>query len=164
MERKYKETVLGTWARKSWVSDWYRSCRACGREVRAYLRNQLVAVPSVAQLAESIAVLRTSAVDPDETDSQAPIFLLCTGWRAGSTLLQRILVTDPTLLLWGEPLSEMTLVPRIAEMVSHSLSPRDLGLWYDQRELTSYLLPTTWIASLSPPGDDFRLALRRLFD
>jgi hypothetical protein len=92
--------------------------------------------------------------------------LLSTGWRTGSTLLQRILVTDPHLFFWGEPLGEMTLVSRVTEMVNRSLSPPDLK-WRARPlpdNLTSSSLATSWIATLSPPGDDFRLALRSLFD
>jgi hypothetical protein len=79
-------------------------------------------------------------------------------------LLQRILVTDPRLLLWGEPLGEMTIVSRVAEMLSHFISPRNLQLWKDQQDPNSSALSTSWVANLYPPSDDFRSALRSLFD
>jgi hypothetical protein len=94
------------------------------------------------------------------------VFVLSTGWRSGSTLLQRILVTDPQLFLWGEPLGEMAIVPRITEMLSY-LGSRDLEFWRSQPSLdniTSDWLAKSWIATLSPPCVDFRLALRSLFD
>jgi hypothetical protein len=120
----------------------------------------------VEHLSESIAVLGASTSEPvgAEKEAEAPIFLLSTGWRTGSTLLQRILVTDPRLLLWGEPLGEMALVSRITEMVSQSISARNLRLWRTQSSLTSSSLAQSWIANLYPSGDDFRLALRSLFD
>jgi hypothetical protein len=74
------------------------------------------------------------------------------------------LVTDQRLLLWGEPLGEMALVSRIVEMVCDSLSPRNLELWKKQDNLTSSSMATSWVANLYPPGSDFRLALRSLFD
>jgi len=83
--------------------------------------------------------------------------------RSGSTLLQRILVTDPRLLLWGEPFGEMDLVSRMAEMVSHSVSPWNLE-WSENLNPTSDNLATSWIADLYPPGENFRLALRGFFD
>jgi len=125
-----------------------------------------VILPDVERLAESLAVLRlqvSDGVDRDD-EGEAPIFLLSTGWRAGSTLLQRILVTDSRLLLWGEPLGEMTIVSKITEMISHSISSRNLQLWQDQPDPSSPSLPTSWVANLYPPSSDFRLALRSLFD
>jgi len=123
-------------------------------------------MPAPKQLAESLAVLRlqTAGGVEEENDLEAPIFLLSTGWRAGSTLLQRILVTEPRLLLWGEPLGEMTVISRIAEMIGHSISPRNLQLWKDQPDPSSPGLSTSWVANLYPQSDDFRLALRGLFD
>jgi ABC-type uncharacterized transport system YnjBCD ATPase subunit len=68
-----------------------------------------------------MAALRTGASDVvnREKETDAPIFLLATGWRAGSTLLQRMLVTDPRVILWGEPFCDLALPSRVAEMVGH---------------------------------------------
>jgi len=122
-------------------------------------------MPRVEQLAESIAALHMGVPNATDQarDAEAPIFLLSTGMRTGSTLLQRILVTDPHLLLWGEPLGDMALVCRIAEMVSHSICPWNLEQWKNHNP-TSSSIATSWIADLYPPGNDFRLALRGFFD
>jgi hypothetical protein len=164
--QKYKETRAWTWARASWMGELFRSCRGCKHEFLRWIERDQVALLNVAQLARSIEVLRARDSDAaaGTSDTEAPIFLLSTGWRTGSTLLQRILVSDPRLLVWGEPLGEMTLVPRMAEMVSNSLSPRDLKLWYQQDDQDLSSLTTSWIATLSPPGKDLRSALRSLFD
>src|ERR1039458_398851 len=66
-----------------------------------------------------------------ESDSDVPIFLLATGRRSGSTLLQRILITEPHLPLWGEPLGEMTVFPRLVEMLTGSISSRNIQLSRD---------------------------------
>jgi len=123
-----------------------------------------VSFPKVKQLVESIEVLGASISVKVDADTEAPIFLFSTGWRAGSTLLQRILITDSRLLLWGEPLGEMTLASKITEIINDSLSPRNLEIWRSQGELTPSSLATSWIANLSPPGSDFRSALRSFFD
>lgn len=34
---------------------------------------------------------------------EAPVFLLAAGWRSGSTLLQRVLMSSGELMIWGEP-------------------------------------------------------------
>jgi hypothetical protein len=125
-----------------------------------------VTFPRATKLAESIALLQTHGVDATATEleGEAPIFLLSNGARAGSTLLQRILVTDPRLLLWGEPHGEMALVSRMAEMVSHLEQPEKLGVWANHADLKSAALTKSWIANLYPSITYFRAALRGLFD
>lgn len=43
-----------------------------------------------------------------------PIFIISTIWRSGSTILQRTLVTDPTIQVWGEPYAETNLITSLA--------------------------------------------------
>lgn len=164
------ESSKESWAwetlRASWIGELVRGGRGCRREFWAWLQCQSVMLPDVKNFSASLAALNPQVfggVD-GENEADAPIFLLSTGWRAGSTLLQRILVTEPRLLLWGEPLGEMTIISRIAEMISHSISPRNLQLWRDQPDPSSPGLSTSWVANLYPQSDDFRLALRGLFD
>jgi hypothetical protein len=162
----YKQTWLWTRARDTRLGDLVRATRNCRRELWAWAQCRQTARPTVEQLAESIAALHgsTSETVSAEGQSEGPIFLLSTGWRAGSTLLQRILVTDQRLLLWGEPLGEMTFVSKIAEMMAASISPRNLRQWKNQEDPSSRTLATSWVANLYPESDDFRLALRSLFD
>jgi hypothetical protein len=162
----YKQTRTWERLRSSWAGDFVRGYRGCRREFSAWLGCPEVILPDVKQLAESLTIFHPWVVDEaaKEKESEAPIFLLSTGWRAGSTLLQRILVTDPRLLLWGEPLGEMTIVSKIAEMISHSISSRNLQLWKDQRDPSSPELSTSWVANLYPPSSDFRLGLRSFID
>src|SRR5208282_5428394 len=118
MDQKYKQTQVWVWARGSWVgeslraarmsrrefwawacSTWIaealRACRKCQHELWAWARSEHAELPHVHQLTESIAALHMSAPDAvsGESDPEAPIFLLSTAMRSGSTLLQRILVT-----------------------------------------------------------------------
>lgn len=120
----------------------------------------------VVELERSIATLSPleSPTAIEESDSEAPIFLFSTGMRTGSTLLQRILITDSRLLLWGEPMGEMNVATRITEMLSDGLSREFLGYWQRQPSPSSPDLAKSWIAHLHPSSDNFRLGLRRLFD
>jgi hypothetical protein len=163
--QKFKETRVWAWARKSWIGESVRSCRRCEHEFWAWARSRPVPVPHVNELTKSIAALHMGASDTVNTgrDTEEPIFLLSTGMRTGSTLLQRILVTDPGVLLWGEPLGDMAFVCRITEMVTHSICPWNLEQWKNHNP-TSSSMATSWIADLYPPGEDFRMALRSLFD
>jgi len=162
----YKQSWAYDRLRKGWLGDFVRGFRGCRRELAAWMRSPRVTVPEVEQLVQSLAIYQPPISDesPAERESEAPIFLLSTGWRAGSTLLQRVLVTDPRLLLWGEPLGEMTIVSRLAETISHSISPRNRKLWNSQPDPASAEMSSSWIANLYPPGNDFRTGLRRLFD
>jgi Sulfotransferase family len=166
--QSYKETPAWQRARASWLGALTRVCKSCGHEFAAWARKSKQVDPDVARLTESLRLLdglRSRQVWAAEAqDSESPIFLLSTGWRAGSTLLQRILLTDPNLLLWGEPLGEMTFVSRMTDMISDFISPRNLELWKNQLDAASAELSTSWIANLYPSCDEFRLGMRSLFD
>ena len=101
-----RETPLWIRVWESGIAELLWACSGWAREFWAWARSEEVTFPNVKQLTESVAALRPRASDAAnaERDTESPIFLLATGWRTGSTLLQRILVTDPHLLLWGEPL------------------------------------------------------------
>jgi len=125
-----------------------------------------VRLPSITQIRESIAAIDASSPDTgnDEVDSQAPIFILASGWRTGSTLLQRILVTDPDVLLWGEPLGDLGLMSSITTILAQSPTFRKLHKCTISGTPSSSSLAVSWIANLCPPGQDFRSALRMIVD
>lgn len=136
----------------------------CVRELSAWPQSSLPYI-SIQQLTKSLTALCASGSDKqDESDSDVPIFLFAIGWRSGSTLLQRILITEPQLLLWGEPLGEMTVFAKLVEMLAASISSRNMQLWRDQPEPDSVALARSWIAVLYPPTEAFRLGLRSFFD
>ena len=162
---RYKQTRAWVWGRQTWLGEVTRAGKKFQHEISSWLNCAQVGLPSSKQLAESIAMLPTRRVETSaQMEQEAPIFLLSTGWRAGSTLLQRILVTDQQLLLWGEPLGEMALISRLAAMVSHSITPVLLQSWGNQTDTKSPTLAKSWIANLYPSADDFRAAMRSLFD
>ena len=143
------------WARRNQV-----------REFWDWARCKRVTLPTVTQLAASLAALQSpsvAAINADQ-DVEEPIFLLANGWRAGSTLLQRILVTDPRVLLWGEPLGEMAIFSGIAEALNRISGFPNLQEAFGKNNLSSSTMATSWIATLYPPGNDLRAAIRSLFD
>ena len=100
---------------------------------------------------------------------EQPIFLLAAGWRSGSTLLQRLLMSDPAVLLWGEPYDECGIVQALAQTVvavQKWLAARGLLLQWAAKPKT---LTGDWIANLFPsagraatrPSSVFRNDLRR---
>jgi Sulfotransferase family len=163
---KYKQTRLWTWGRQTRLGEISRASKNFGHEMWSWLSNEKVSLPSVAELTKSIAILQSHGFDTtvSETEGDAPIFVLSNGGRAGSTLLQRILITDPRLLLWGEPMGEMSLVSRLTEMVSRLEQPLKLLTWKNQVDVNSPGLAQSWIATLYPSITYFRAALRGIFD
>jgi hypothetical protein len=100
---------------------------------------------------------------PDSPDDDSPIFLFSAGWRSGSTLLQRLIISGTDTLIWGEPYDECGAIQRLAEGLKAFRSdwpPADY--FYDGRppgELTEQ-----WIANLFPALEDLRASHRAFFD
>lgn len=103
-------------------------------------------------------------VDVDEPlPCENPIFILAAGWRSGSTLLQRMLVADPELMIWGEPHDRAQIIqglcaqwlPFTANWPNEShQAPLDPA-----EELTE-----SWLANRSPSATALRQAHRLFFD
>jgi len=100
---------------------------------------------------------------PDVPGDDGPIFLFSAGWRSGSTLLQRLIISGTDTLIWGEPYDECGMIQRLAEGLKAFRSdwpPADY--FYDGRppgELTDQ-----WIANLFPALEDLRASHRALVD
>jgi hypothetical protein len=134
------------------------------REMWDWARCKRVILPSVVELGELMAALDSSdrIYEDEDAAAESPIFLLATGWRSGSTLLQRILVTDPRVLLWGEPLGEMALVSGIAGMLTRLCTFPKLKERCAADATIFSSMATSWIATLYPPGNDLRVGLQNL--
>lgn len=100
---------------------------------------------------------------PPEGDDEQPIFLLSAGWRSGSTLLQRLLMSDPEVLIWGEPYDECGIIQALADSMKAfrpGWPPADY--FYDGSEPVQ--LSGEWIANLFPSLEELRRAQRAFFD
>jgi Sulfotransferase family len=102
---------------------------------------------------------------PRETDAdqddEAPIFILSAGWGTGSTLLQRLVVSGGTALLWGEPFDHAAIVQRLAQTL-HPIGPDWPKVKYFADRPSSDQMAASWIANLTPDFDHLRRA-HRLF-
>lgn len=93
-------------------------------------------------------------------DEEAPIFLLATGWRTGSTLLQRILVTDPRLIMWGEPHGDLDIINRLGEIAAgfcRDIAPDSVILTTRTEQMSG-----EWIANLYPRTSVIRQAMQSM--
>lgn len=97
---------------------------------------------------------------PARYDEEEPIFLLATGWRTGSTLMQRILVTDPTLLVWGEPHGDINILNRLSDIIvgfSRPIAPDSVILTEKTEKMSG-----EWIANLFPRTSVIRQAMQSM--
>lgn len=122
-------------------------------------------------LATAVTAVGTRLGDETEPPTDDPLFIFSAGWRSGSTLLQRLVVSTGSYFIWGEPYHQTDVIRRLAE----SLIPFGTG-WpppeyvYDGRRNgdngSGADLSAQWIANFYPPVDRLvdahREFLRRL--
>ena len=92
----------------------------------------------------------------------APVFLLASAWRSGSTLMQRLLISGDELLMWGEPYDQSALIRGLAK----SVIPFD-DKWPPENYIIDPSDPPTadkWIANAYPAPPDLMAAHRAFFD
>lgn len=134
------------------------------REIRTYgIRKALDAVD--VEIARSLGPAGDASDDGGEDDG--PIFVLSAGWRSGSTLVQRLLVSDPDVLIWGEPFGEAVPVPRLTSMID-AFKKKAPNRGKDAYDVVTRddgePLCRRWIANLNPGFATLRQAHRAFFD
>ncbi len=102
---------------------------------------------------------------PDQpTSEESPVFVFSAGWRSGSTLLQRLLNSNPEVMVWGEAYEHALLFHHLAApLTAFTKVPLDLhflpeGNALPPDELAELL--AKWTAILTPSVADFKRAQR----
>ncbi len=130
------------------------------RQFWHWLRTRPFEYPDLAQVNAALRVLDSHAPSDASPDLDEPVFILASSWRSGSTLLQRVLCTDPALLLWGEPFGRLALVPRIVSALC-TISPNwPPAKFWASHQRSNASLADSWIANLFPAGVEFKAALQ----
>jgi len=123
----------------------------------------LRAVSSTPGIPSGLSELRKLCSETASEDNEAPIFLLAAGWRSGSTFLQRLIMSDSRVLLWGEPYDECGLIQALAGTVRAFRSG-----WPPQEYYYTGAKPEQlageWIANLFPTPSALRDGHRAFFD
>lgn len=96
-------------------------------------------------------------------DPSAPIFLLSAGWRSGSTLLQRLIMSDKRVLIWGEPYDECGLIQAMANTVK-AFRPGWPPTEYYYDGTPPDQLSGKWVANLFPAPAALWQAHRQFHD
>jgi sulfotransferase family protein len=130
-------------------------------QARAVHRQALARAPGIAT---GIEALRSACpATPTDSDDEEPIFLLSAGWRSGSTLLQRLIMSDSRILIWGEPYDECGMIQALAETMKAFRSNWPPAEYYYDGTPPGQL-SGNWIANLFPSLEDLRKGHRALFD
>ncbi|MGB3410130.1 MAG: sulfotransferase [Microthrixaceae bacterium] len=112
---------------------------------------------------DGLAVLESIACPVDDS----PVLIFSAGWRSGSTLLQRLVVSSGSVLVWGEPYADSLPIQRLMDM----LPPLDERVfkekWIIGQHPDEGPLVDRFIANLYPPKESLleaqRAFIRTLF-
>jgi hypothetical protein len=112
-------------------------------------------------IAAGLAALTRRWPQVQSASIEEPVFVLSAGWRSGSTLVQRALLSE--CLIWGEPLGQAGLIERLADplrVVSEGW-PEPHFVYRGQR---IEALQEKFIANLYPPPEHWLAAHLAWFD
>lgn len=113
--------------------------------------------PLPAQVRRGLAVFGSA---PASADSEQPVFVLGCGWRSGSTLLQRTIMTDERVVVWGEPLGRLAPLTRLTDLIASAGESPPPAQFSDLDRLDVPDPTADWIANLFPGGACLRAGLR----
>jgi hypothetical protein len=117
----------------------------------------------IARLERSLQRLDDATREPQPAVDDDPVFVAGIGWRTGSTLAQRSLMTDPRILIWGEPLDRLLLIDRLTEpLLGITEEWPGPNHWISHRPETD--LARDWVAMLAPDAGHLKAGYRALFD
>jgi hypothetical protein len=106
-------------------------------------------------------------------ESCAPIFLVASVWRTGSTLTQRLLVSSKNLLMWGEPFANSSIIQNLQVTTKPFLDPQTQYAWRYftptrlepvQRERMMGAMDREWIANFYPDIAELKASYRAMLD
>lgn len=117
---------------------------------------------------EAIEILESRHPELSENTEDCPIFIFSAGWRSGSTLLQRLIMSNHQVMIWGEPFAQLNIIERqMRSLASIRKGYPEKGWLLDERiseldsEKTGMIQKN--IANLYPEIGYLKKAHRRFF-
>ena len=117
---------------------------------------------------------RPGVVRQTESKNIAPVFLFAAGWRSGSTLLQRLIISSGQVLMWGEAGGALNALHDVAERYAQMVGPGDASFRHGMGGSGGDSLENfrekgeagvhEWIACMNMPEDAVYSGLRSFFD
>lgn len=132
-------------------------------DVRLEHQRHVATIPSVGQ---AIATLRARWPELDQQASDDdPVFILSAGWRSGSTLLQRLVMSDPRILMWGESYANSDYLGSLSHSLRIFRADYPVDEWFVEHGLSADggELSEQWIANMYPEPKDLIASHRALF-
>jgi hypothetical protein len=106
-------------------------------------------------------------------DNTRPVFLFSAGWRSGSTMLQRLIISSGQVLMWGEAGGGLNSARELAQRYARMVAPGDAEFPEGRggsggESLTNFRARGKdgvheWIACMNMPEDVVESGLRCLF-
>jgi hypothetical protein len=113
-------------------------------------RRRRMDVSQPSPLGSALAHLaRSGGPLPADRPDSGPVFVLSASWRSGSTWLQRLIMTAPDILLWGEPFDRAAIVQSLARQLrpfDDDWPPAERYAEANPRDLAD-----RWVGNLYPP-------------
>jgi len=129
---------------------------------RRFRSEAMASVPSVPQAIEAIQGRWNPSAD---SSGETPIFIFASGWRSGSTLLQRLVVSGGDALIWGEPWAFCDHVRTLARTLRplREQDPPEEFFFDHIQDHSRTRWQEEWIANLYPEPDALVAAHRQFF-
>ena len=96
----------------------------------------------------------------ENESEKAPIFILSAGWRSGSTLMQRLIMSKERVLMWGEPYNHAGLIDKLSAPIKAFADAKWPPEQFFLSNYDSDNLSTLWVANLFPDVKYLRQAGR----
>jgi hypothetical protein len=107
------------------------------------------------------------------SESCAPIFLITSVWRTGSTLTQRLIVSSKEILMWGEPFADSSIIQNLHITTKPFLDQQTQYAWNyftptrmekQQKDNWMASMSKEWIANFYPDIADLKSSYRVMLD
>ena len=107
------------------------------------------------------------------SESCAPIFLITSVWRTGSTLTQRLIVSSKEILMWGEPFADSSIIQNLHTTTKPFLDQQTQYAWNyftpsrmekQQKDKWMASMSKEWIANFYPDIADLKSSYRVMLD
>jgi hypothetical protein len=117
-------------------------------------------MPTVAQ---GIQNLEKRMANPPEPPADEPVFIFSAGWRTGSTLLQRLVMSSGKVLVWGEPYTNCEIIRQLAGSLQAITPDFPPDRFFIKAHREQGLDFNAWVANLYPDPECFLQAHRAFF-
>jgi hypothetical protein len=134
----------------------YRGSPESRRKHRAHLA-------SLPTIQEGIQNLERRFAHKPDAPTDAPVFILSSGWRTGSTLVQRLVMSSKKILVWGEPYAYSGYVRRLADSLLSFTPEYPFEMYLLRTHQQRGLDTDAWVANLYPNPESVLQAHRRFF-